>query len=238
MEPLADAAGPPSPLDGAKILIVDDCTLHRDNLATVFTANGGLMPAVAWDRHSLSQRLGETTPNIVLVNMVTRDNVALLRLARERCPLAKVVVVGVSEDDESAIVACAEAGVAGYHLRSESLDDLLDLIAKVIDNESYCSPKASAILLKRLSALAAQRKSAPKELVLTAREIQILRMLELGLSNRDIADRLYIALHTVKNHVHSVLNKLDVDTRAEAAALARSLGYAGATPEGLGPEPE
>jgi DNA-binding NarL/FixJ family response regulator len=60
-----------------------------------------------------------------------------------------------------------------------------------------------------------------KELVLTAREIQILRLIESGLSNQEIADHLYIALHTVKNHVHSVLSKLGVSTRAEAAAYAR-----------------
>jgi ATP/maltotriose-dependent transcriptional regulator MalT len=73
-----------------------------------------------------------------------------------------------------------------------------------------------------LSVLAAQRQPEAKELVLTAREIQILQLLEIGLSNRDIADRLFIALHTVKNHVHSLLSKLGVSTRAEAVACSRS----------------
>lgn len=81
------------------------------------------------------------------------------------------------------------------------------------------------MLLRRLSALAAQRQPAAKELVLTAREAQVLRMLEMGLSNRNIADHLGIAIHTVKNHVHSVLTKLGVRTRAEAAALARTIRY-------------
>jgi DNA-binding CsgD family transcriptional regulator len=81
------------------------------------------------------------------------------------------------------------------------------------------------MLLRRLSALAARRQPVAKELVLTAREAQILRMLEMGLSNRNIADHLGIAIHTVKNHVHSVLTKLGVSTRAEAAALARTVRY-------------
>jgi DNA-binding NarL/FixJ family response regulator len=208
----------------ANILIVDGYTLQRENLAAIFAINGTSIPAVAWDLPSLCASLREATPDIVLLNMVTSD-VTLLRSLREMCPHAKVIVIGISEDDESEVVACAEAGVAGYHLRTESLDDLLVLISKVFEGESACSPRVSAILLKRLSTLAAQRQPEAKELVLTAREIQILQLLEIGLSNRDIADRLCIALHTVKNHVHSVLSKLGVSTRAEAVAFSRSFRH-------------
>lgn len=214
-----------SRIAGIRTLIVDDCTLHRDNLAAIFTANGGAVPAVAWDMPSLCAAVSQQSPEVVLLNMGSRDNVILLHSVREACPDAKVVAVGLSEDDESEIVACAEAGVAGYHLRAESLDDLLVLMSKVAIGESSCSSKISAILLKRLSTLAAERKPESRELVLTAREIQILRSLELGMSNRAIADQLCIALHTVKNHVHAVLSKLGVSTRAEAAAYARSVGY-------------
>jgi ATP/maltotriose-dependent transcriptional regulator MalT len=87
-----------------------------------------------------------------------------------------------------------------------------------------------------LSTLAAQRHPATKELVLTAREIQILRMLEIGLSNRDIAERLCIALHTVKNHVHSILGKLGVSTRAQAVAVSRSFSLHRPKREGLDTE--
>jgi DNA-binding NarL/FixJ family response regulator len=98
------------------------------------------------------------------------------------------------------------------------------LIHEVAAGESSCSPGVSAILLRRLSTLASQRRRpAARELPLTAREIQILHMLEAGLANRDIAGRLCIAVHTVKNHVHSVLTKLGVSSREEAAALARNI---------------
>jgi DNA-binding NarL/FixJ family response regulator len=164
-------------------------------------------------------------PRVILLNMATRDSTMLLRHALKLSPTARVIVMGMSEDDESEIVACAEAGVAGYHLRNESLGDLLVLIRQVAAGESLCSPRVSAILLRRLSALASQRQLAQKELVLTRREAQILKMLELGLSNRDIAEQLCIAVHTVKNHVHSVLTKLGVSTRAQAVALAHTIRY-------------
>jgi DNA-binding NarL/FixJ family response regulator len=231
-EHLQGVADPGNRLPIANLLVVDDCTLHRENLATVLAANGAALPAVAWDLPSLCTSVAEATPDIVLLNRRIRDVLRLFHSVREMCPRAKVIVFGISEDDESGIVACAEAGVAGYHLRTESLDTLLVLISKVFDGESSCSPKVSAILLKRLSTLAAQQQPGATELVLTTREIQILRMLEMGLSNRDIADRLCIALHTVKNHVHSVLSKLGVSTRAEAAAFSRTFRYT----QGLGTE--
>jgi DNA-binding NarL/FixJ family response regulator len=209
----------------ASILIVDDCTLYRENLAAIFAANGAAVPTVAWDLPSLIRALDDATPSIVVLNMATRDSEMLLRAATEINPNVRVIVVGVSEDDESGIVACAEAGVAGYHTRTESLEDLLVLVRRVAAGESLCTPRVSAILLRRLSALASRRQPAVKELVLTAREAQILGMLEMGLSNRDIAARLGIAVHTVKNHVHSVLTKLGVNGRAEAAALSRTIRY-------------
>jgi DNA-binding NarL/FixJ family response regulator len=215
----ADGRG--GPILGVRFLIVDDCKLNRENLAVVFAAHGGSELAMAWDLPSLSAALSENAPEVVFFNMGTRNNLTLLRMVRDTCPEARVIVVGIAEDDESEIIACAEAGVAGYHLRADSLYDLLTLLSKVGNGESLCSPKVSAILLKRLSTLATQRRPVPKELVLTAREIQILRLLESGLSNQQIADQLYIALHTVKNHVHSVLNKLGVSTRAAAAAYSR-----------------
>jgi DNA-binding NarL/FixJ family response regulator len=209
-------------IPNVRTLIVDDCTLNRENMAVIFAVKGADIPTIAWDLPSLSAAVNRAAPDVVLLNMDTADGMTLLQSIRENSPHAKVIVVGISEDDESTIIACAEAGVTGYHLRNESLHDLILLISQVVNGESVCPPKVSAILLKRLSTLAAQRQPAAKELVLTAREIQILRMLELGLSNRDIADRLCIALHTVKNHVRSVLLKLGVRTRLEAAALARS----------------
>ena len=141
-----------------RILIVDDCTLFRENLATALTANADVATsAVAWDLRSLRAALEDSTPSIVLLSISTRDSAVLLREAVESRPDAKVIAVGVSEDDEPTIVACAEAGVAGYHLRSQSLADLLLLIEKVAHGESACSSSVAPILLRRLSTLAAER---------------------------------------------------------------------------------
>lgn len=211
------------PLRGENMLIIDDCTLYRENLVAIFAQNGIATPSVAWDLPSLVTTLDGIDPTIVLLNIATRGSALLLRAVKDLRPKVRVIVLGASEENESEIVACAEAGVSGYHMRTDSLEDLLVLIRKVAGGETLCSPKVSAILLRRLSALASQREPAAKELALTTREAQILTMLELGRSNQDIATQLSIAVHTVKNHVHSLLTKLGVSTRAEAAALSRTI---------------
>jgi DNA-binding NarL/FixJ family response regulator len=220
-----------------RILVVDDCTLYRENLAAVLGADRAVGPCVAWDLPSLQTALAEGTPHIVLLSTSTKDAAALLKTIVASCPDAKVIAMGVSENDEPTIVAYAEAGITGYHLRSESFNDLLMMIRNFRHGDTGCSPRVGAILLRRLSMLAAEREPEPEELVLTAREIQILRMLEKGLSNRDIADQLCIALHTVKNHVHSVLGKLGVSSRAQAVAVSRSMQYSAVSSKELGTEP-
>lgn len=214
-------------LDQTSVLIVDDYALHRENLASTFATNGAGVVTVAWDPVSLGVALQDYPPDVILLNLSTRDGDALLREVFTLQPDARVIVLGISEDDEAEIVTCAELGVAGYHLLTDSFDDLMLLVRRVSDGESLCSPRISAILLRRLSTLAAKRRPEVKELALTSREDQILRLLDLGLSNKQIADQLCIAIHTVKNHVHSVLTKLDVRSRAEAVARYRTMAQPG-----------
>lgn len=216
-----------------RLIIVDDCTVHREGLAARLAADGA-DARVAWDLHSLCAELARGLPDVILLNMGTRNSSELLRATVEVGADARVIALGVSEDDESVIVSCAEAGVSGYHLRSESLDDLRTLILRVADGESICTPRVSGVLLRRLSALASEGHVVGADLTLTAREEQILQMLEMGLSNREIALRLCIAVHTVKNHVHSVLTKLGVRSRAEAAAWSRNSRSAGPATACLG----
>jgi DNA-binding NarL/FixJ family response regulator len=214
-----------------RVLIVDDCTLYRDSLAAALTASSLPVVGYAWDLATLVAKIHETQVDVVLLNIATADSTALVSAALATDPELRVVVIGVPDDDELGVIACAEAGVVGYHTRTESFDDLLALVGTVAAGQSLCSPRVSAMLLRRLSTLAAGQQAAAKELVLTAREAQILTMLKMGLSNRDIADQLCIAVHTVKNHVHSVLTKLGVNTRGEAVALAHGIGDGAGPPE-------
>ncbi|QZT62307.1 LuxR C-terminal-related transcriptional regulator [Mycolicibacterium austroafricanum] len=212
-----------SGLAESAILIVDDCALYREALAAVLRMNGVSPVGLAWDLASLIGALESTAPQIVLLNMTSRNLETLLRAAKSLGRGAPIVAIGAIEDDEPGILACAEVGVVAFHMRSDTLADLLLMISAALEGRSSVPPQLSAVLLRRVSALAAQRKSTVSGPVLTTRESQILDMLELGQSNQDIAMQLSIAVHTVKNHVHSLLTKLGVSSRAEAAALSHAL---------------
>lgn len=139
-----------------------------------------------------------------------------------------MIVYGLSEEREWEIVASAEAGAAGLHLRSESFDHLLDLMRDVENGRARCSPEVSAILLGQVYVDATGVRD-PSNGVLTARETEILMLIEEGLTNKQIATRLCVTVHTVKNHVHSLLGKLGVQSRAEATRFARAMRYSGHT---------
>lgn len=207
---------------GKRILILDDCRIFRECLVRTLALNGIPLPAVAWDLASLVRALGDIEISVLLLSMSTQGSQLLLRATMDIDPSVRVIALGLSADDESCIIACAEAGVAGFHMRTDSLDDLVVLTRKVAAGEMFCPPPVTAILLQRLLSLSSHPPAAVQDLALTAREVQILGMLELGRSNRDIAEHLNIAVHTVKNHVHSLLTKLGVTTRAQAAALSRA----------------
>ena len=204
------------------VLVVDDSTVYREVLASALVSSGVRPVRMAWDLPSLIGVLEAGAPLVILINMATIGVRAFLRAAARLSPRVPVVAVGTSEKDEDTLFACAESGVAAYHMRADSFAHLLVLIRVVAKGGVSCPPQISAMLLRRVSAVAEGARPA-RIPSLTSREIQVLRMLKLGLSNQEIAVQLAIAVHTVKSHVHSLLTKLGVSSRAEAAALSHDL---------------
>jgi DNA-binding NarL/FixJ family response regulator len=202
------------------VLIVDDSALYREGLAAILAREWGTSAVhTAADLASMRIAIDRQVPNVILLNLASADSHALLLAAREASPASRVVVIGVREHDEAEIISCADLGVAGYHLRSEPLEQLIKLMLAVDAGETLCSPRVTAIIMARLSSLAETQTPTARVLGLTPREVQILRLVDLGLSNKEIADRLCIEVHTVKNHVHNVLAKCGVRRRADAAAI-------------------
>ncbi|MCI0644148.1 MAG: response regulator transcription factor [Chloroflexi bacterium] len=168
------------------------------------------------------------TCDVVLVNttMTHEDTLSLIQDIANQAPEVKVLVVGVGEVSE--IILCyVEAGAAGYVLQEDSVEDLLSKIRAAYNDEALVSPRIAATLMSRLAELATMREtlwSYPRDKVdalveLTPREREILSLLGEGLSNQGIAERLIIEYGTVKNHVHSILKKLNATNRQEAAAV-------------------
>lgn len=217
---VAAARSRPSEQFSVRLLIVDDNLLYRETLAGALEEQHWVGAVdVAEDGPTALARSIEFPPTITLLNMATDDSLAWLEaFARSR---GRVVCIGVHEH-ESEIVACAEAGAAGYVLRDDSLEALRSAVEGVVYDELPCSPSVAAALLRRVASLAAERGDRQAVNRLTPRETEVLRLIEQGFANREIATHLCIELRTVKNHVHRILEKLDVDRRGQAAALMRN----------------
>ena len=135
----------------------------------------------------------------------------------------RVVVLGFPGSDTE-LIAFAEAGVAGYVTPHDSVHELAATVMSVAHGELPCSPRMAGVPLGHVAALAAERALGSSEARLTSRELQVVRLIDEGLSNKAIADRLCIELTSVKNHVHRILAKLEVATRSEAVARVRTHG--------------
>ncbi|HEY3185165.1 MAG TPA: response regulator transcription factor [Gaiellaceae bacterium] len=206
------------------VVVVGEIRLYRDGLAGSLAARPGFdVLATAADVAGAVAVVRTHGPDIALVDMAMADGVAVVRAVVSAAPQVKVVAVAVPDDD---VIECAEAGVSGYVTRDGSVEDVVDMIEAVARDELPCSPRMAATLLRRVAALAANGAPHRPERRLTSREFEVLELIEAGLPNKEIARRLVIQLATVKNHVHNILEKLDVDGRAAAAVWLRTDGRA------------
>ena len=136
-------------------------------------------------------------------------------------PSTKVLALGLSEDKKQ-VMRFIEAGASGFVLKDNSVDELIESIRAAKDKKAYLSPEIASAIMNRLSELVQLLSdcgnSFPEEADLTSREFEILDLVSQKMSNQQIADELVIELGTVKNHVHSILGKLDVSSRSDASA--------------------
>jgi len=204
-----------------RIVVAGDIRLYRDGVALDLSREPAFsVVGAASDRSELMRCVREERPDIVVIDMAMSESLDAVRDLWREAPDARVVAITVPEH-ERAVIACAEAGIAGYVLREGSLDDLRQAIHSVARGEFIVSPKMAASLLRRVSALAADRAAPSPIEELTLREREIVGLIEDGLANKQIAARLNIELATVKNHVHRILEKLHVARRGEIASRLR-----------------
>ena len=204
------------------VLIVSDICLYRAGLERVLGEDQRL--TVVGTAASGDEAISKVTvlkPDIILLDITMKDHCAIIRQLVATAPDTRIVALTVPEDP-TAVLACAEAGIAGYVTRGGSLEELVQSVAAAAAGELQCSPSVAGRLLQRLRALAAEHsETVPPPIILTTRELRILELVEKGLPNKEIAHALNIEVGTVKNHVHHILQKLHVHHRGEAAALKR-----------------
>jgi DNA-binding NarL/FixJ family response regulator len=158
-------------------------------------------------------RIGELQPDVAVVDAGMPGGLQMAKAIRSATGQVKIIALAVTEA-QSTELTWAEAGVYAYVTDDSSVQQLVETIQRAREGEVVCSPRVTARLLERLASLSeARTHPATGEFRLTRREDEIMALIVAGLSNKEIARRLFISLSTVKNHVHSILRKLEVPDR-------------------------
>lgn len=221
---MVDVDAPPAAAGAIRVVICDDHALFRRGLRMVLESEEDLAVVGEADDGEESIRIvDELRPDVVLmdVRMPRIGGIEATRSITEVLPATKVLMLTVSEDEDDLFDAI-RAGAAGYLLKEISVDEVAGAIRCVVSGQSLISPSMAAKLLVEFRSMAKrvdERQSMPLPR-LTERELEVLRLVAQGLSNREIAGELYISENTVKNHVRNILEKLHLHSRMEAVVYA------------------
>jgi DNA-binding NarL/FixJ family response regulator len=207
-----------------RVLIVDDHALFRRGLMLVLENEDGIeVVGEAEDGIEALAAAERLAPDVVLmdVRMPKLTGIEATRALAESLPTTKIIVLTVS-DEEADLFEAIKAGAAGYLLKEISIEEVADAIRAVVQGQTLISPSMASKLIAEFSALA-KRADDPSSLPaprLTDRELEVLKLVAQGLTNREIAEQLFIAENTVKNHVRNILEKLHLHSRMEAVLYA------------------
>jgi DNA-binding NarL/FixJ family response regulator len=225
-QPTAVNGGAAGQVDSAqapvRVLLVADVRLYREALAAALADEDGIELAGSAPRDVAGMAAGVFEPGVVVVDAASVSVPEGMRALAGALPDAGIVAVGVP-DDEDAVVALLEAGVAGYVTADQPFSDLVIAVEAAANGELQCSPRLAAVLAKRVAALAAGGPRVTGGAALTPRQREIAGLIAEGLSNKQIARRLSIERATVKNHVHSILVKLAVTRRDQVGSRLGAL---------------
>src|SRR5256885_1053880 len=204
-----------------RVRVVSDTRLFQEPLAALLVRDCGVDIVGTASPPQAPAIAAELAPDIVLLDVTRHGNLDCAKRLAEPPSSGKVVAFGVGETDAE-VVALAAAGVAGYLRHDAPIEDVSAVLASAMRDELLCSPRDAATLCHRVAMLSRNGHERPRAAVLSKRELQIAGLIDRGLSNKENARRLGIQAPTVKNHVHHILDKLNVRRRGEAAACLRS----------------
>jgi DNA-binding NarL/FixJ family response regulator len=210
-----------------KLVIVDDHALFREGLASIIRLDPGIeVSGLAGTVQEAVEVVRTLKPDIVLMDFSLPDGTGAdaTRMVLAEHPDCKIIFLSMSESDEN-LFAAVRSGAKGYLLKNMSPSKLVTTIRSVHEGESALSRSMTLRLMEELSRTKEPERLGDASLAkLTRREMDVLRELVTGMTNQEIANRLYLSQNTVKYHVHSILDKLNLPDRRAAAKFAKEHG--------------
>jgi two-component system, NarL family, response regulator LiaR len=209
-----------------RVMIVDDHAVVREGLRTYLDLSDTIeVVGEARNGREAVERAAALKPDVVLMDLLMpeMDGIAATRGVKEVCPSTNVIVLTSFTDDEH-IMPALRAGATGYLLKDVSAPDLVKAIEGANKGEAQLHPDVARKLMEQLSS--PQRREEPPGAALTPRELEVLRLIANGMSNKEIARELVLNERTVKGHVSNILAKLGLADRTQAALYAVREGIA------------
>jgi two-component system, NarL family, response regulator LiaR len=208
-----------------RVLITDDHAIVRKGLTALLATERDMkVVGEAQDGLEALEKAGSLQPDVVLMDLVMprMDGIEATRKITEAHPEVKVLVLTSFAADDKVFPA-VKAGALGYLLKDSSPEELVEAIHRVHRGEPSLEPDIARKVLQELSH---PGKEKPASDPLTERELEVLRLISQGLSNKEIASKLFIAEYTVRTHVSNILSKLHLASRTQAALHALRSGLA------------
>jgi DNA-binding NarL/FixJ family response regulator len=206
------------------VLVVEDNRLLREGIVAILDRQPDLaVVAVAEDAGEALRRVPETRPRVVLVDagLGDHDSHRLVEHIRQTAPQARVIVMDLLPVPEE-VVEFVKRGASGFVVKDATVDDFVRTIRSVAEGREVLPPALTGTLFSHIAQHAAGRPTASRigAVRMTKREREIIDLIADGLSNKEIAQRVHLATHTVKSHVHNILEKLALHSRLQLAAYA------------------
>ena len=210
-----------------RVLVVAEVRFYREGLAETLARHPGVaVVGTASGQDDTIAQARAIRPDIILLDTSAPDALRAVRTLTAQVPATKVVAIALAETEHE-VLGWAEAGVVGYVPRDASIADLVSAVEATVRGELHCSARMAAGLLRHVGVIArahgggGESADPPR---LTAREQEVVGLIELGMCNKEIARQLGIGVATAKSHVHHILEKLSVERRSQAAAWLRRRG--------------
>jgi DNA-binding NarL/FixJ family response regulator len=218
----------PSPEGNTRVLVADDHTVFRYGMRAVLAnVRGFEVVGEASTGEEAVEKATDLVPDIVLmdIQMPGMNGIEATRKIVQANPEVGVVVVTMFGDDDS-VFSAMRAGARGYVLKGAGVEEVMKVLRAVADSEVHFGPE----IAERIMGFFTSRKPSPASEAfseLTSREAEILDLIARGMSNQEIASRLYLSQKTVRNHISNIFLKLQVADRAQAIVRAREAGLGG-----------
>ena len=208
-----------------RVLLIEDNRILREGISVMINRQSDVVAAAVSDGRDIVAKMRDVKPHVVLMDLSleSQNSLSVLAAMKEESPAVKIIGMGLAPS-QADILEFVKAGAEGFILKNASFEDMIRTVRAVAGGATVLPPPMTGTLFSQVAELALTRgrRNFRGYVKMTQREKEVIALITDGLSNKQIADKLNIAVFTVKSHVHNILEKLALHTRLQIARYAHN----------------